>query len=103
MSAISISSSLMDPCFCFQGKQLTLPPNAFNAKGIPYIEPIYVIPPVEEPDKLVPKHAVQLINKKEYVCIPCGKILSAHGHATKLTNGYDHVRNQHPEALPFNC
>jgi hypothetical protein len=44
-----------------------------------------------------------LLSKKEYVCIPCGKGLAAHGHATRLTNGYDHARNQHPEELPFNC
>ena len=105
MSAIIdlTTSSLPDPCFCFRGQQLNLPTHAFNAKGIPYIKPIYVIPPVEDPDIFLPKHAVQLLSEKEYVCIPCNKIFAAHGHATKLTNGYDHVRNQHPEELPFNC
>jgi hypothetical protein len=81
------STTLPDPCFCFRGDKLNLPKEAFNKRGIPYVNPIYVIPPVEDPDKYVPKHAVQLLSEKEYVCIPCGKVLVAHGHATKLTNG----------------
>ena len=60
MSEISASYSLPDRCFCFRGEPLNLPEIAFNAKDVPYIKPIYDLPPVADLEKFVQRLAVQI-------------------------------------------
>ena len=65
--------------------------------------PIYIMEPVEDPKSYKPLHCYQNLNKKEFYCLICMKIMAANGADKKDWNALLHTKRCHILEYPINC
>jgi len=88
-------------CFNFRGRAHTVPENFCNNLGIPYINPIILIPEDPNAQEYKPVRAVKL-GLKEYVCLICKKVGAANHQSWNNSSAFSHVLKYHPEEYPVN-
>ena len=86
---------------CWRGKEHNLPVEACAPDGVPFISPIYAIPPVSDPKVWKPLHAFKNLSRKEFVCLICRAKKAGNGKESDW-NACLHIRCYHIEEYPIN-
>lgn len=88
-------------CFNFPGMPHRVPKEHCNSLGVPFVNPIMLIPEDLRVSNYKPLHALKL-GEVEYVCLICKQVGQGNRQSWNNSNALGHILRAHPEQYPVN-